>query len=127
MSKILENYMNKLFNKEEVQEQGGIVALMSITSLVGTALQLYQTFVTKKEGFCDNREGLEKSICLLDIKIEATKVYLGQLKSNINSCSKTNDPDKCKEKIGEKIKIISDRLTALERKSYEYKRQLRGA
>lgn len=114
MSQVLDNYLEKLNEDEPLQEiepttltLGAIGMAFSISNM---AFRAYKDYFNKAARRCKDMPPREKSICMMKAKLEAKKEELSEIKRKLSECAKTNDPNKCRTKLGEKVKKITDQV-----------------
>lgn len=116
MSDKVQKYLDSL-QEDTLQEieptllaMSGVGLAFSVTNM---AFRLYKDYFNKAARKCKNLSAREKSVCMLKAKLESKKVQLAEIKKRSAECSKTRKPEKCREKLAEKIKKISDEVTFL--------------
>lgn len=116
MSKVVQKYLDNL-QEETLQEVDPTLLAISATSaafgITNMAFRLYKDYFSKAARKCKDLSAREKSLCMLKAKLDAKKEQLGQIKKKSSECSKTRKPPKCRLKLGEKIKKITDEVTML--------------
>jgi len=67
--------------------------------------KLYKNYLSKAARACAGKTGEEKAKCMAKFRTEAAKVRLEYLKSSLDKCKGTGDPDLCKKMIKEQIDL----------------------
>jgi hypothetical protein len=116
MSDIVQNYMDKL-QEETLQEIDPTLLTISAVSasftITNMAFRAYKDYFNKAARKCKNLPPREKGVCMLKAKLDAKKEQLSKIKAKSSDCSKTNNPTKCRGKLSEKLKKISDEVKFL--------------
>jgi hypothetical protein len=111
MSDPAKDYLNKL-QGEPIQELEPVTIAFSAVSVAfgisNMAFRLYKDHFNKAARRCKDLPPREKGVCMIKAKLDGKKVQLGEIKRKSSECSKTRKPTKCREKLTEKIKKISD-------------------
>ena len=113
MSDILEQYLDKLENEklDEVATPfivlGAISAAFSISNM---AFRTYQDYFSKAARACRELPAREKSLCMVKAKLDGKQQQLNVIKRRSNECSKTRNPPKCRSKLAEKIRKLTDEV-----------------
>jgi hypothetical protein len=115
MSEILDEYLEHLHEQEVVDELGlgTIASLYTPAMLVMMALQLSKDFLSKASRTCMGLTGKDKSKCILQYKIDATKRFIAGLNSNKTKCRMTSNPAECVQKLNKKIQKSREGLSTL--------------
>ena len=118
MSDTLDKYLNKLQEDEEVlQEIDPTLLAISATSaafgITNMAFRLYKDYFNKAARKCKDMSPREKSICMLNAKLDAKKEQLAEIKRKASQCSKTRKPEKCRGKLTDKVKKLTEEVTFL--------------
>jgi len=87
----------------------GVAAAAAIT----LGYKIYKRFLSKAAKSCSGFSGDQKTNCMAKYKKQAMQQQIASMTKSLSSCSKTKDPNKCKNKIGIKIKGIKAKLGAL--------------
>ena len=116
MSDNVQKYLNKL-QEEELQEiEPTTIAISAITaafSVTNMAFRMYKDYFNKAARKCKNLPPREKGVCMVKAKLDAKKAQLGEIKRKASDCSKTRKPNKCREKLSEKVKKITQEVEFL--------------
>jgi hypothetical protein len=116
MSDIVQKYVDKL-HEETLQEIDPtlltISAISAAFSITNMAFRSYKDYFNKAARKCKNLPAREKGVCMLKAKLDAKKQQLAAIKAKSSDCSKTNNPTKCRGKLSEKLKKISDEVKFL--------------
>jgi len=120
MNKIIDNYLDQL--NEIVPLVAAGIIFSAANALIG-ATNLYKKNFTKAALRCKDLPEREKALCMLRAKTSAKNIQLQALKSNLLKCSKTKNPDKCKEKIATKMQKIVNDIKFLSKRFQELKGQ----
>lgn len=111
-----EKYLEKL-QEEELQEIEPVLLAISATtaslSIGNMALRLYKDYFNKAARRCKDLPAREKSVCMLKAKLEGKKTQASEIKRKSSECSKTRKPEKCRGKLSEKIKKITEEVRFL--------------
>jgi hypothetical protein len=101
--------------RSDVMHQAGVgLAAVAVAALVLTvAHATYKRFLSKAARACKGLSGDNKTSCMNRYKREATKKQVSDLTLGIQGCSKTKNPLKCKQKIGNKINKLKAQLGTL--------------
>ncbi len=114
MSDKVKQYLDKLQedNLQEIDPTfltiSAVSAAFSITSM---AFRMYKDYFNKAARKCKELPPREKGVCMLNAKLDAKKRQLGEIKRKSADCSKTNNPTKCRGKLSEKVKKLTDEVT----------------
>jgi hypothetical protein len=110
---ISEAFISKIGSKMEHHPGALIVA----GGLVAAAIAIGNKYFSYYGRRCHNIVNKqERKNCMFDVKIEAHKHTIEQLKKDLSSvCPKSKDPDKCKQKIGKNIRKFENEIERLER------------
>jgi hypothetical protein len=116
MSDIVQKYVDKL-HEETLQEIDPtlltISAISAAFSITNMAFRSYKDYFNKAARKCKNLPPREKGVCMVKAKLDSKKEQLSKIKSKSSDCSKTNNPTKCRGKLSEKLKKISDEVKFL--------------
>ena len=114
MTDIAEKYVEEL-QREPIQEIEPTLIAISATSaafgITNMALRLYKDYFNKAARKCKDLPPREKGVCMLKAKLDSKKQQLSEIKKKSSDCSKTRKPTKCREKLSEKIKKLTDEVT----------------
>lgn len=103
--------------KEIKQEVAGTTYLaISATFLLMNAYRIYKEYLTKAARQCGTMTGRDKSLCMTKYKLDATKAQMEKLRKDLSKCKEAKNPDKCEEKLKEKIKKLQDKHKKLFRR-----------
>ena len=124
--------MNKLDKHLDRIQEFDPVTLAAVGTTIGAvnlilfSTRTYKDYFTKAARQCSGLPPKEKAICMVRAKILATNVQLQKLKGSMSKCAKAKSAEKCKMKVGAKVKSLAltvrdlaDRLKQL--KTQEYK------
>lgn len=116
MSDKVQAYLDEL-QEETLQEIDPTLLAISATSaafgITNMAFRLYKDYFSKAARRCKNLPVREKGVCMLKAKLEGKQKQLAEIKQKSSDCSKTRKPAKCRLKLTEKIKKISEEVTFL--------------
>lgn len=116
MSKPLDKYLEKL-QEDNLQEIDPTILAISATSaalgITNMAFRLYKDHFNKAARRCKDMSPREKSLCMVKAKLDSKKEELAEIKRKAAQCSKTNNPTKCRDKLGDKLKKLSDQVKFL--------------
>lgn len=101
MNTIIDNYLDNL------QEIAPVLIGISAVNTILMATNMYKKHFTKAALRCKSLPDREKAICMLQAKIYAKKIESSIISSKIAKCSKVKNPEKCKNKLTNKIKEVS--------------------
>jgi len=113
-------------DKQLERIQTNEVALMigiSAASLLMTAYKTYKDYLTKAARQCSGLPPKEKAICMVRAKMYSKNVQLQTIKGAMGKCSKDKNPEKCKLKLGTKIKELAKEVRATAERLKELKSQ----
>lgn len=114
MTDIAEKYVEEL-QGEPIQEIEPTLIAISATSaafgITNMALRLYKDYFNKAARKCKDLPPREKGVCMLKAKLDSKKQQLSEIKKKSSDCSKTRKPTKCRLKLSEKIKKLTDEVT----------------
>lgn len=114
MDDIAEKYVEEL-QGEPIQEIEPTLIAISATSaafgITNMALRLYKDYFNKAARKCKDLPPREKGVCMLKAKLDSKKQQLSEIKKKSSDCSKTRKPTKCRSKLSEKIKKLTDEVT----------------
>lgn len=96
------------------------IAFSAANALIG-ATALYKKNFTKAALRCKDLPDREKAICMLQAKMLAKNVQLQALKSNLAKCGKAKDTVKCKQKIVNRMQVISTDVSNIANRFKELK------
>jgi len=124
MTDLLQNYLNALNGEESIQEKEEtlqeidptlltISALSAAFSITNMSFRLYKDYFNKAARKCKSLPPREKGICMVKAKLDAKKEQLSGIKRKSADCSKTNNPTKCRGKLSEKIKKLTEEVNFL--------------
>ena len=113
MTDIAEKYVEEL-QGEPIQEIEPTLIAISATSaafgITNMALRLYKDYFNKAARKCKDLPPREKGVCMLKAKLDSKKQQLSEIKKKSSDCSKTRKPTKCRLKLSEKIKKLTDEV-----------------
>jgi len=116
MSNIVDQYI-KIIQEEELQEIDPTLLAISATSaafgITNMAFRAYKDYFNKAARKCKDLPPREKGICMVKAKLDAKKEQLAEIKRKSSECSKTRKPEKCRGKLSEKLKKLSDEVKFL--------------
>lgn len=116
MSNLFEKYLQKI-QEEELQEIDPTLIAISATSaafgITNMAFRAYKDYFNKAARKCKNLPPREKGICMVKAKLDAKREQLAEIKRKSSDCSKTRNPEKCRGKLADKIKKLSDEVKFL--------------
>jgi hypothetical protein len=116
MSDILDKYLNEI-QEDTLQEIDptlmAISAVSAAFSITNMAFRLYKDHFNKAARKCKNLPPREKSVCMIKAKLDAKKQQLGEIKRKSADCSKTSNPNKCRGKLTDKVKKITEEVSFL--------------
>lgn len=98
------------------QEIGPTLMAISATSLLMSAYRLYKEYLTKAARKCDTFTGRDKTLCMTKYKMEATRAQMEKLRKSLSKCEEAKYPQKCQERIKEKISNLQEKYKNLEKK-----------
>lgn len=99
----LDEHLHKIQQTNEV----ALMAAFTAASLLMTAYKMYQDYFTKAARQCASLPPKEKGVCMVRAKMYATNVQLQSVKGAMAKCGKSKDPEKCKLKLGKKLKQLA--------------------
>lgn len=89
-----------------------IAGLLPIGALIGTILyssvKLYKSFLSKAARSCKGAP--DKKECIKRYKEQGMVKQIKKIQGNMSKCKKTNNPEKCKEKLEKHIRKIRVKL-----------------
>ena len=91
-----------ILNKgKQIQEWDPMMTAAVIGSVVigRSAVSAYERIYSEAGKSCKNIKGAEKTLCMRQYKIKATKEKIKVLKKEIVKCKKTKNPDLCEEHV----------------------------
>ena len=116
MSKSVDKHLEKL-QEDNLQEiEPTLLAISAVSAAFGItngAFRLYKDYFNKAARKCKDMSPREKSLCMVKAKLDAKKEELAEIKRKASQCSKTNKPNKCREKLGEKISKLTEQVKYL--------------
>lgn len=116
MIDIAEKYVEQL-QEDNLQEIATVMIAISAVSaafgITNMAFRAYKEYFNKAARSCKDLPPREKGVCMVKAKLDAKKEQLGEIKRKSSECSKTSKPPKCREKLSEKIKKLSDEVKFL--------------
>lgn len=116
MTDIAEQYVKQLQGEPLEEIEPTMMAISAVTaafSITNMAFRAYKEYFNKAARRCKDLPPREKGICMVKAKLDAKKQQLAEIKRKSSDCSKTNKPTKCRGKLSEKIKKLSDEVTFL--------------
>lgn len=116
MTDIAEQYVKQLQGEPLEEIEPTMMAISAVTaafSITNMAFRAYKEYFNKAARRCKDLPPREKGICMVKAKLDAKKQQLAEIKRKSSDCSKTNKPTKCRGKLSEKIKKISDEVKFL--------------
>jgi hypothetical protein len=114
MSDKVQKYLDNLQEDNLNELEPTLIAISAISAAFGItnmAFRLYKDYFNKAARKCKDLPPREKSVCMLNAKLDAKKEQLAEIKKQSSTCSKTKDPNKCRTKLTEKIKKLTDEVT----------------
>jgi len=108
MTDLIESYL--IFLQEGLTER---VAKYTAAMLSAAAMKMYEDFLNTAQRACEGREGLDKSICEVSIKINGMRRLIGEMKRSVANCEEANNREKCREKMAKKIARQEEKLGKL--------------
>ena len=94
--------------------RAGIRDGMSGTALAAMAAivsyKIYQSFLSKAARSCKGQKGIAKKQCMIQYKKQGKQKQIEGLKKMLTDCSRTDNPNKCREKINSKITKVKSKL-----------------
>jgi len=107
---ILENFKSKFHMTEFVDP---MTAMKVAGFAVLTATQIYKTFFNSASKMCESKSGVEKVKCIRNVKINALNRKISIIRSKMSECAKTNNPQKCREKLQKHIDKVNEKIKKL--------------
>ena len=98
------------------QEIGPGLMAISATSLLMAAYRMYKDYLSKAARSCDTMEGRDKTLCMTKYKMEGTRAQMEKLRKSLSKCQEAKYPQKCQERLQEKISKLRDKYKKLEKK-----------
>lgn len=92
--------------KEIKQEVGTAFLAISATSLLMNAYKIYKEYLSKAARQCNTMTGRDKSLCMTKYRLDATKAQMEKLRKDMSKCKEAKYPEKCEDKLKEKIKDL---------------------
>jgi len=113
MSDKVQKYLDEL-QEDSLQEIDPTIltisAFSAAFSITNMAFRLYKEYFNKAARKCKDLPPREKGVCMLKAKLDAKQRQLGEIKRKSADCSKTNKPPKCRGKLSEKLKKLTDEV-----------------
>jgi hypothetical protein len=97
--------LTQLANALAYMGVGAIVALMAYASY-----KIYKNYLTKAARACSEKSGQEKKMCMKEFEIDGLTAQMTDLRRGLSACTKTKNPDKCREALNKKIGGIREKL-----------------
>lgn len=117
--KLVDNYLDSI---QEILPVPVMVAF-SAASLSMAAFNLYKQHLTKAARMCRDLPPKEKSVCMLNYKIQGKKLQLAKLKDGLGECAKIKKAAECKENLTKKAKKVDDQIKFLSNRMREVRKQ----
>lgn len=108
--------MTKQNNNQNYQQEIGAILAISAGSLLMTAYKTYKEYLTKSARKCDTFTGRDKTLCMTKFKMEGTRAQMEKLRKSLSKCQEAKYPQKCQEKLQEKISKLQKKHKELEKK-----------
>lgn len=117
--KLIDNYL------DTIQEVLPIMVAFSAASVSMGAFNLYKQHLTKAARTCRDLPAKEKSVCMLNYKLQGKKIQLAKLKDGLGKCSglEKTKVQKCKENLTKKSKRVDDQIKFLSNRMRQLRRQ----
>jgi hypothetical protein len=116
MSDIVQKYLDNL-QEEALQEIDPTLLALSATGvsfgILNMAMRMYKDYFNKAARDCKDLPPREKSICMVKAKLDAKGAQLREIKRKSSECSKTRNPGKCRGKLAEKIRKLTEEVKFL--------------
>jgi len=120
MSKVLDSYLKQLQEDETLQEIDPTLLAISATSaafgITNMAFRVYKDYFSKAARRCKDLPAREKGVCMVKAKLDAKSEELGEIKRKSSECSKTKNPTKCRGKLNEKVKKLTNQVNFLKQR-----------
>ena len=97
-------------------------ALLVGKQVLRTSILLWFIVMTYKKQWskaaksCKGKVGKDKTLCITKYKLKASEMEMSAAKKVMSQCSKTKNPNKCKQKIQSEIKRIQKKIQKLKAK-----------
>ena len=108
--------MTNYNNKDTKQEIATAYLAIGATSLLMNAYKIYKEYLTKAARQCNTMTGRDKSLCMTKYRLDATKAQMERLRKDLSKCKEAKYPQKCENKLKEKIKSLQDKHKKLYRR-----------
>jgi len=107
---LLEEYLKKIQNKENINEVIGVMAALTAGMLAVTALDAFKDFMSKAARQCFALQGTDRSKCMIKMRIEGTRKLVMDLEKRKTLCRKARKPEKCMMQMDKKINKQKEKL-----------------
>lgn len=104
----LDEFLN--IEKSHLQEIEPTLMAISGTSMVMMAYRMYKEYMNKAARKCDTMVGRDKTLCMTKYKIEGLEKQYDKLKSSLTKCGQAKYPNKCRQKINQKMLKVQEKL-----------------
>ena len=99
--------INKNVSKFKLNKTGKYVAIgVILAGALYASYKIYKNYLSKAAKSCKGKSGKDKQLCMKQFKITAVKAQISQLRNSMAACSKTENPQLCKQKIQNKIETL---------------------
>mgnify|MGYP001431390638 CR=1 FL=1 len=91
-----------------------VAALVAVVLIA--SYKIYKMYLSKAARSCSNFKGNEKQICMLSYQIKAHQKEITVLEQSLSKADTTNDPEKFRNVISQRIQKIEIRINVLDNK-----------
>jgi hypothetical protein len=86
----------------------GVAALVALMAYA--SYKVYKNFLSKAAKACSDKEGTEKKMCMKEFEIQGISAQLADMRKGLSACSKSKDPEKCREALNKKMQKVKEKL-----------------
>ena len=94
----------------------GLGATVIAAVIAAAAYKAYKHYHGQYVAQCIDKEGKEKSLCIIKAKVEAKKQQYAKLQKASAACDQTKDPKKCKLKLKKKMDKVKNEISKAQSK-----------
>lgn len=122
---ILEEYLNDI-QQEIAPAILAAGAVAGIINAINMSVKVYKDYLTKNRRRCSDLPDTEQALCLLKVKSMAKQQQLKKLQSLASKCKQSKNPEKCMEKVKNKIENVKHDAQMFAKRANQLKQKVGG-
>jgi len=122
---ILEEYLNDI-QQEIAPAILAAGAIAGIINAINMSVKVYKDYLTKNRRRCSDLPEAEQALCLLKVKSMAKQQQMKKLQQVASKCKQSKNPDKCMEKVQNKIQNVKHDAQMFAKRADQLKHKVGG-